>query len=245
MKTKQIAVAAVAAFAAISAQAAIDGNITVVSRVAGKGTGGAAYVGGPTGGGAFLVTINSGLGAVENLVNSSPKQFLTFCIERDETFYWGTPYDVSYNTEAVGGGILPAGNDPISAATAWLFERFSNGTLSTAVPAFAVGSSDARHNELQAAIWFLEQEIDGDPASPNASYAYLVDAAMVGTSTSAGDYATAKSKLPGASSLVRVLNTGVSNQDFLVVVPEPSTYIAGGLALLPLLFGLRYRIARR
>lgn len=31
----------------------------------------------------------------------------------------------------------------------------------------------------------------------------------------------------------------------LVVVPEPSTYVAGGLALLPLLFGLRSRFAKK
>jgi hypothetical protein len=30
-----------------------------------------------------------------------------------------------------------------------------------------------------------------------------------------------------------------------VAVPEPSTYIAGGLALLPLLFGLRARFAKK
>jgi opacity protein-like surface antigen len=33
--------------------------------------------------------------------------------------------------------------------------------------------------------------------------------------------------------------------DNVAVVPEPSTYIAGGLALLPLLFGLRSRFAKK
>lgn len=41
-------------------------------------------------------------------------------------------------------------------------------------------------------------------------------------------------------------NGATSNvQIYGAVVPEPSTYIAGGLALLPLLFGLRSRFAKK
>lgn len=38
---------------------------------------------------------------------------------------------------------------------------------------------------------------------------------------------------------------GGKSDSYMTVVPEPSTYIAGGLALLPLLFGLRSRFGKK
>ena len=55
--------------------------------------------------------------------------------------------------------------------------------------------------------------------------------------------------MSGSNSL-EFRGTGTSDSlgaliDNVAVVPEPSTYVAGGLALLPLLFGLRSRFAKK
>ena len=153
-------------------------------------------------------------------------QFLAFCVETGEFFDANQTYDFTVNSAAVEGGV--GGSDPISAATAWLFKKFINGTL-TDVVGFAY--NDTGGTELQHAIWALEGE------SNNGSGSYLVTAAQ--TAAGSGN---------NTDPTVAVLNlyqNGARKQDMLVVVPEPSTYIAGGLALLPLLFGLRTRFAKK
>jgi len=209
-------------------------------------------------GGAFKATIVQWLpdvvtGGIPGHIGLAANQFLTFCVERDEylTVPGGT-YDADNDsTSADKGGVNTDSGDPISNATAWLFQQFTAGTLDTAASGFSY--SDAGGNQLQDAIWWLENELTGD--ADGTSFEYLIAAALGGTTATLGntDYNAARTD-SYSGNLVRVLNLyngpGVTlsdayNQDLLVVVPEPSTYIAGGLALLPLLFGLRSRLAKK
>jgi len=248
-----------------TASQAYDGAVTVVSR-AGIGNGGAAYSGGPSGGGAFRVTANAALDpkvltGASSVAALNANQFLSFCIERNEFINYGGVYQVNLANGADKGGLGDADlnsltPDPISKSTAWLFRKFTDGTLSTAASGFSY--NDLGGNRLQAAIWFLENEIAD--ALPNSSYKYLVDAALAatgilptGTVYTAASYAAARIANSNGAYGVKVLNMYTSpggvlkyHQDLLVVVvPEPSTYIAGALALAPLLFGLRARLSKR
>jgi hypothetical protein len=220
---------------------AFDGKINIADQP-GLGSGS---------GGAFKATIVSGLvGAKTGSIPGGPtlnaNQFLTFCIERDEFLTLpGNGYDVNKSTSADRGGVNANNGDPISAATAWLFSNFTHGTL-TSVQGFAY--DNAGGDALQNAIWWLEQEITGD--ATGTSFEYLLKAATGGATEAA--YLAARS-VNNTDASVKVLNmfngpgsdSAGYNQDLLVVVPEPSTYIAGGLALLPLLFGLRARLGRK
>jgi hypothetical protein len=94
--------------------------------------------------------------------------FQTFCIEYNEEFYPGTPYDVTFGDRAVQGGVGPEG-DPISKGTAWLYHEFQNGTLQGYDYTGANRSTNA--GALQKAIWYLEQENNG---SLNAAYTTLL-----------------------------------------------------------------------
>jgi len=237
---------------------AYDGAVTVLSR-AGIGSGAAAYAGGPTGGGAFKLTANPALDpliqtGVPGVVALNPNQFLSFCIERNEFINFGGTYQVSISDGADKGGLGDSDGssltpDPISRSTAWLFRKFTDGTLNSDASGFQYNNSGG--NQLQTALWFLENEIID--AIPHSSYRFLVDTAMTAngfvapiTGFTAADYAAARVQNNNGGYGVKVLNMysvtskGVVNyhQDVLaVVVPEPSTIVAGGLALIPLLFG--------
>ena len=49
--------------------------------------------------------------------------------------------------------------------------------------------------------------------------------------------------IAGSDDALAIDNFSLSAE--FTVVPEPSTYVAGGLALLPLLFGLRSRFLKK
>lgn len=108
--------------------------------------------------GPFLGSVISGPGAGDS--------FLSFCLEKYETFKPGKNLYVKSVTDATmnaaGGRYGASTSDPLSASTAWLFTQFSNHTLS----GYSAGSA-AKANSLQNAIWYLEEEIplrvlDGD-----------------------------------------------------------------------------------
>ena len=190
-------------------------------------------------GGAFRLNLDSQISgttvqtgySIPGSVSTGAGKFLAFCVEKSETIGEGQ-YNFNVNTAAVGGGNGGVnGSDPISIQTQYLFRQFIDGNLDDLTgPAPKFTYDDVGGNDLQAAIWFLEEEI-----STAGTGQYLVDLAI----------ANAQDIEYG----VRVLNvytlTGERAQDMLVVVPEPSTYIAGGLALLPLMFGLRSRLSRK
>lgn len=92
---------------------------------------------GNTGGGEF------------NATTSANGNFVTFCLEYSEHIQMGVQYYYQISTATT------ANNDPISLATAWLYNQFLNGTLA------GYSHNTASANALQRAIWFLEDEAGG------------------------------------------------------------------------------------
>lgn len=187
-------------------------------------------------------------GYKSGLAVAGQKYFQTFCIEYNEDFYPGRIYDVAISDKAMYGG-QPSSGDPISIGTAWLYMEFAKGTLSGYdynyngnKDGVAGGNRTASAGLLQQAIWWLEQE-------PNGKRNTFIDAAeeaLYGTGKKGNGWDTLiKGDANGAYG-VKALNLGAAGavQDQLVIVPEPTTLIAGALLLLP--FGTSVlRILRR
>ncbi len=235
MRKTWLVIGLAAALAGPSVQAAFDGTINIAAnRPAGGGSG---YLGG----GAFTVSVTSGLGTVvggNGLPGLLGTGYSAFCLEFNEHISLPGNYDANVNTEAVRGGGGP-NPDPISRATAWLYSQFRNGTLAINAPGY-VYNNNTQSDKLQEAIWWLEQETSAfsgsAPLGSESSFNnYLVTAAV--TATGAGTAANARLIDANGEWGVMALNlyTGpdVYNQDMLAIVPEPATMIAGALLLLP------------
>lgn len=231
---------------AMSVSAAFDTGTIQIRDSIGSGSGGS-----------FRVQVLSGLTALTS------SDFRTFCVEKNENIQapsspdWAGPYNVKLNPAgAVNGGEAGPNPDPISWGTAWLFSQFAKGTLASTMNALyganAWADDSAGNTALQNAIWYLEQESSTSSTLRNN----LLTAAASAYSTAVGvatTYSELITKNSGGVFGVIVMNlsggpganSAGRNQDLLAIVPEPSTYIAGGLALLPLLFGLRARFQRK
>ncbi len=109
--------------------------------------------------------------STKNIGNHDPS-FQTFCLEYNEHFYPGTAYDVTFNNNAIKGGVTSSQGDPISVGTAWLYYEFSKGTLAgyDYDPPTSDRSADA--GNLQKAIWYLEGE---STVALNAEYTTLLE----------------------------------------------------------------------
>jgi len=162
---------------------------------------------GNTGGGEF------------NATTTDNGNFVTFCLEYSEHIQMNVKYYYKIATATT------ANNDPISLATAWLYNQFLNGSLAGYdYTPDTISKSDHRDsaNKLQQAIWWLEDE-----GGANNSY---VDAAM--SATGVNGKTTAANGAYG----VRVMNmyadynekTGYSGakQDQLIRVPDGGTTLA-------------------
>lgn len=102
---------------------------------------------GSTGGGEFYVDV-LGKGS-----SSSPYDFTTFCVEKDEFIAFNVAYTVaSVSTIAMGGGVNTNSGDPLDSKTAYLYYQFVSGTLAGYTPTTA----DA--NLFQNLIWMYENE---------------------------------------------------------------------------------------
>jgi hypothetical protein len=117
---------------------------------------GATY-GGRNGGGEFLI---------DHLVSGGENNFKTFCLERDE--FIGTPgtYYVTVDSAALFGGLNSTTSDPIDDRTKWLYYWYVKDLLDTVPlsggphPGDNVFKYEVVYsaNELQEAIWHIEQE---------------------------------------------------------------------------------------
>lgn len=158
--------------------------------------------------------------------------FQTFCVEYNEEFYPGTSYSVGISSRAMYGGQPPNG-DPISIGTAWLYSQFAKGTLSGYNYTYGSATRSPQAGLLQQAIWWLE----GENGGVRTGYINTAEDALYGAH---GPTQDAKITLdaPHGAYGVAVMNLGAPGavQDQLVVVPEPTTLIAGALLMLP--FGL-------
>ena len=224
----------VAAIASLATSAfAYDGRIDVAAVSGAVATS-------PTGGGPFSITVDTGFAYSSSLgqVISQGNPFLGFCLERSEniTLSGNQNYYVNVSNMAINGGGGP-NPDPLSLVTAYLYKQFRSGNIATT----AQGRAD-----LQNAIWWMEQEITTAPTAAaailigNAITALTLNSSTYGLDTTTKQAALRALDANGAYG-VRALNvysnstlTSV-NQDMLAMVPEPSTYAAAALLMLPVL----------
>jgi hypothetical protein len=176
----------------------------------------------------------SQLGAgVPHLANSA--DFQTFCVEKDEFINFDVTYYWKVSGAAEDGGIGGPSPDPLSPETGYLFAQFWKGTLSSYFDNSLNRVTMA--NELQEAIWYLEQEI----TSVSGQAATWVTEAQNSGWTDTGQ--------------VRVLNlyssynagvySGNKQDQLVMVVPTPTGVGAGAGVLVALgIYNHRRRQAR-
>ena len=227
MKKSLFLLACAAALILPSAQAAYDGQVGITGTAGRIGNGG---------GGPFDVNVSASATTAMNQVVNQGNPFISFCLELNEHINLNGNqgyYAVVANTAVNGGG--GPNPDPISLVTAYLYSQFRAN----------VGAySDQQRDDLQNAIWFMEEEI----GSASAAGAALVTAAKSALGQNALTDAQLKALNANGAYNVRALNVYSNpeltslNQDMLAMVPEPSTYAAGALLLIPVLVQIRRKL---
>lgn len=157
--------------------------------------------------------------------------FYTFCVEKE--VHLNLPGTYSY---ALSNATDALPNDPISAGTAYLYEKFINGSLYSR-------DLDAQHDInaglLQVAIWYLEDEVN-QYFTGVAGNIYLTDAYAEFVNE-------AGAKANDTKGTVKIMNITIGAekyQDVLVYVPDSGTTLALlGLALAGLAIGRRQRVS--
>ena len=221
----------IAAIASLSASTfAYDGRIDVSAVPGAVGTT-------PGGGGPFMVTIDTGFARSATLEQMRLLQnpFLGFCLEYTESINLSgnQNYFVNVSNQAVNGGGGP-NPDPLSLVTAYLYSQFRAGNIATT----AQGAAD-----LQNAIWWMEQEIT--TGQRTAAATTLINNAKTALGLNALTDAALRALDANGAYGVRALNVYSNstltslNQDMLAMVPEPSTYAAAALLMLPVLIQAR------
>ncbi|MCC7376703.1 MAG: hypothetical protein IT581_18735 [Verrucomicrobiales bacterium] len=150
--------------------------------------------------------------------------FSTFCLEYNEHLNFSDNFDGTLNMTVMNGGTDntdPGPGDPLSKGTAWLYQLFATGNLTTYGYAYGTdpynsteianrkGSADA----LQHAIWSLEDEVSGVTTGNNQYLAAAV--------SHFGSLANAKAAADGsfgvsAINMVLASNHSQRAQDVLV-----------------------------
>lgn len=155
------------------------------------------------------------------LPNSSIEILRTFCMQRDENL----DMDARGFTVVSISDTVMMQNDKLDPRTAYLYTQFRNGTLSNFdyTPGSAARIADA--NDLQKAIWHLEQE-SGYGSVSGQALLWVQEAGAAGWNDIGN---------------VRVLNLiwahgssyGLPAQDVLILnpVPEPMSMALAGLGL--------------
>ena len=176
--------------------------------------------------------------------------FETFCMEYGEHFSPGGTYAYSLSPNATGGD-LPAGFDPVSVGTAWLYSQFAAGTLSGYSYATTGSTRSASALQLQLAFWYLEDETGAYTNFPtdhpgfNPAGNAFITAALSQFGGLAGAKADANGQF-GVSVLNLTSNNGQTNNQSQLYyhVPEGSETLGLlGLGLIGLV-GFRRRFAR-
>ena len=192
---------------------------------------------GGNGGGEFYADVTP----LNNPAAASPYDFITFCLQLNE--------NISYGQTNFVGGVSTQTNDgdALSAATAYLYTQFRNGTLASYD--FSGATRAASATALQLAIWYLENEVylDGSTFRNSVTNGSLGSSALAQAFIAAGQ-GSGWTTTGG----VKVLNLygtyandvySVNRQDLLTVVPEPGTLALLGLGLMGLGLSRRRKTA--
>jgi hypothetical protein len=182
-------------------------------------------------GGEFRAVGNADLNNVVNWAAyrastaSQGAYFQTFCIEDSEYFYPGTTYAASTGNNALYGAVGSSPGTPVTMGTAWLYSQFAAGTLGAYHYAYG-GTRTPDAGAVQQAIWYFQ----GETVGAHNAWAVLAEA----------NVANAFAAANGAFG-VQALTLGAPGQvqdQLVIVVPEPTTVIAGAGALALALLGI-------
>ena len=159
--------------------------------------------------------------APTTIYNAGPGAgFETFCVEGNEFFSPGSSYYYQISQQAVNGGVGGPHPDPISRGTAWLYGMFATGNLPGYNYSTGAGGN-ASAADLQAAIWFLEDE-----GGANNQFVQLV-ATQLGSS-----YLLDNNDFYGVGVLNLWVNSNYTGfaQDQLVLIPglNPLGFVPDG-----------------
>lgn len=170
---------------------------------------------------------------------AGPGLFESFCLEKFEDQIYHTLLSADLSTSTTGsapaysGGALGGASDPLDARTAYLYSRFIGQTLLTPYDYVNEANRHLDADELQKAIWFIEQE-DATPLTGKALSFFTEAQSAVSSGAWVG------------LGNVRVLNLYTMDnnvrtnfQDQLVVIPAPAG--AGALALAGVVCVMRRR----
>lgn len=199
----------------VLAPTAIAGKITVSRSAYSYGTGGE-----------FVVT-GIGPSSVYSPYTSTATSFQTFCLEKNELFTPGTPYNYTNDTFIVKatGAADPPGTS-LTIGTAWLYFQFATATLDGYAFTGTQAQRAADAGRLQATIWVLQGYTIPGFDTLNEFYVKVLD--------EFGSLAAAQADYAGAYG-VRVLNlfddAGNPKQSHLYV-PEPASLFLLGFGIL-------------
>ena len=203
---------------------------------------------GTTGGGEFGIHLKNNANPYAGN-GESAELFQTFCLERNEFIDFHSNGFVidSISKEAFNGGVGGPNPDPISAETAWMFFSFTKGTLSG-----YLGDTTSANN-LQNAIWGLENEIAQDAAWSSNPFVIAALAANAGEKATALAqtfvlnilWASDRHNFDGVyeGPTPGTLTGGDRAQSMLYVVPEASTVAVWSvLSLIGVIAGYQRRV---
>jgi hypothetical protein len=170
------------------------------------------------------------------LYGAASGNFLTFCIETNETLSTNGEYFIDFANEARNGGSGGPSPDPLDDRTAYLYAHFIRGTLQSQFTAWAgdggaggtfTYGAFASGEALQRAIWYLEEESLG---SNSGLAGALVSLAGWATSGGTGADVSEITKVKVMNMWDNANFTG-ARQDLLVMIPLPAPVWMGGIGL--------------